>query len=193
MSSRADELDAALGALRTSESNERVEQAWSKIYRELWPYAYAIAYRSLGGDAESAKDATQDAFVRLARSVAVHHLENTAQLRRYFAVVVRHSAADWFRREHRRAHLAREVDLAIAHFVPDASPAADDLIESDEVLSMVRRELSSQDATLLTRVIDGDSLDEIATDLKVNHGALRVRLHRLRRRIRKAMESSGDN
>lgn len=150
---------------------------------EHWREAYGLA-RVLLGNAASAEEVTQEAYVRLGRSK--YRAEPGRSVRPLFLTIVRNLAVD----ERRRAR----PDLLEEHIGRVADPAPRD--PADEVESAEERErldvvLAGLDElwrTILTlRDGVGCTYAEIAEVTGKSQDVVRVTLHRARKRVRAAL------
>ncbi|HEY3713534.1 MAG TPA: RNA polymerase sigma-70 factor [Jatrophihabitantaceae bacterium] len=104
--------------------------ALEEMYRDLRPYAFAIAYRMLGSVSE-AEDVVQDAFVRLSTA----NLEGVASPKAYLATVTTRLSIDALRsaRVRRESYVGPWLPEPLLTD-PAAGPA--DVVETADSLSM---------------------------------------------------------
>jgi RNA polymerase sigma factor (sigma-70 family) len=172
-------------ALRRLQADESNEEAWTVIFERLWPFAYATAFRLLGGDQAATEDVTQTVFFRLVRGDIFNRVPDEDRFRSYLAVMTRHAAAD-----HLRAKLRRPFgeQVALPDTLIDPAPSPDELLERDERFETLARYLQPEDRRLLELVVQGYSGVEIARELAIEPTAARVRLLRLRRSLASRLE-----
>ena len=152
---------------------------------EHWREAYGLACVLLG-NAASAEEITQEAYVRLGRSMGAR--EPGRSIRPLFLTIVRNLAVD----EHRRARpdlLQEQADR-----VPDPAPRdpADAVVraEEHERLDTVLAGLDELWRTMLTlRDGIGCTYAEIAEVTGKSQDVVRVTLHRARKKVRNALVS----
>jgi RNA polymerase sigma-70 factor (ECF subfamily) len=149
--------------------------------------AFWVAFHVVGR-VEDARDVTQEAFVRLFRSLAKYDFSRSFYT--WFYRIVMNLAIDSLRKC-RSARASSVDDLLFG--MPDAREAhGSELMERDERHSQVWAVLERLDAkfraVLVLRDIHGLSCREIAPILKVTHATARWRLHRGRRAFREHWE-----
>lgn len=171
-------------ALKGSPTNAAL---WRSFYRAMYPRVVQAAFRLSGGNADLARDATQEAFVRFAEYRSLEQVENDAHAVAFLRQIARRTLFDRLRQEQRKGTLD-EVEVSSLHV--DAATAAwiaeEAHIERLHDLERLAKTLSPDDRTLLGQLLDGASLDEIAQNQGVAYNTLAVRAHRLRRRLSKA-------
>lgn len=177
-----DPVDAALADLQ---ANPGSQAAWDTLYRLLWPFLVASAYRIVGAD--NAEDVAQDAFLALMRTPLLERFANGARLRAYLGTAVRHRSYDLIRRERRLVPADELEELATASIEAEL----EEVYQADELLSRIRDSLSPADRNLLDRVLLGFSAQEIAEQVEITYVAARVRVYRLRERIQGYLDSTG--
>lgn len=146
---------------------------------------YSLAYR-LVGDRHDAEDVAQDAYLRIFRGLDGFREE--ARFETWMYRIVTNSAMSVLRRRGRFGVIVRDEDLDVA--VPDrpAEQAADrdSLVRAMEVLP------SGQRTVLWLKDVYGLSCREIGDELGIEEGAVKVRLHRARKRLRERLQEGWD-
>lgn len=181
----ADELGVALGRLRQSPSDDG---AWRSIYRRLWPFVLAVAYRRVK-DNGIAQDIAQDVFVRIARLRPYDRIKDPEQFRAYvwrMAVNVANSYARSARRRERGLNALWDWSGREPWVAPASS---DDRLVFEELLRLAHDTVEPQDRKLLGLLLEGRPLADVASELGLTYSAAGVRLHRLRQRLRKYLVS----
>jgi RNA polymerase sigma-70 factor (ECF subfamily) len=137
--------------------------------------------RHLTGDAASADDLTQEAFVRLWTTTSPIRTET---LRAYLFTIVRNLHRRAFRRD--RPLQAITDDVTAGGTAPDEQIAQrEDARRLSAALGAL--ELDDREAVLMR--LDGDvSYEDIGLALGIAAGAARVRVHRARRRLTDALK-----
>lgn len=145
--------------------------------------AFWIAFHVLGSN-EDARDVTQEAFVRLFRSL--ERYDFTRSFYTWFYRIVMNLAIDLLRK-HRSAP-ARPIEELLPSLPDEREAQGDRTLERNEQDAMVWRVLEHLDtkfrAVLVLRDIHGLSCREIAPILRVTHATARWRLHRGRQLFR---------
>lgn len=152
------------------------EVAIEALVRTAAPAALAAA-RRVTGDASLAEDACQEAFLRAFRALSKFRPE--ASFRAWLRTIAVRCAIDVMRRRRPESPLPAEPSGG-----PEDSRHEDaDLLRAAlAALSPVEREI------LLARELEGVDDREIARRLDMSVTAVRVRIHRARRRIRHRFE-----
>ncbi|MBL9076063.1 MAG: sigma-70 family RNA polymerase sigma factor [Planctomycetes bacterium] len=149
--------------------------------------AFWIAFHVLGSS-EDARDVTQEAFVRLFRSL--ERYDFTRSFYTWFYRIVMNLAIDLLRK-HRSAP-ARPIEELLPSLPDEREAQGDRTLERTEQDAMVWRVLEHLDtkfrAVLVLRDIHGLSCREIAPILRVTHATARWRLHRGRQLFRDQWE-----
>lgn len=145
--------------------------------------AFWIAFHVLGRT-EDARDVTQEAFVRLFRSLARYDF--TRSFYTWFYRIVMNLAIDHLRKL--RSSGACRIDDLLPGLSDERQAAGSAPLEREEENATVWRVLERLDAkfraVLVLRDIHGLSCREIAPILRVTHATARWRLHRGRQMFR---------
>lgn len=173
-------ISAALGILETDEQRSRLAGFYEKNKTRLYSIAFSKLHNS-----ETAEDAVQEAFLRIAdKPERFFGLNETEQL--YFAgIVVRNIAVDWFRRD---CHIG-ECDLETEEL--EKLPLEDEVfgkIAFEDMVEFIRRLPEKKKNALILRVRYGMSTSEIAQTLGISEPAARKRLSEAGKKIRKYVE-----
>lgn len=174
--------------LRRIAASPQDREAWELFYRRTWPFVFAYCYRLLRGRRDLAEDVSQDVFLRLLRSFDPAAFRNLEAFPAYLIRVCRSAALDALS----QAHHAGEGDVpANQEFsietLRSAEATPEQAVDASRSLRTILSSLDDQSLTLL-KMIYGEKnrpLRDVAKELKISYGALSVRLHRLRQRVRK--------
>jgi RNA polymerase sigma factor (sigma-70 family) len=178
------EIDSALKRLATSRQDD---QAWSLLFRRMWPFIFSVVYRRMQGDRTAAEDATQEVFIRLVKSCPFDEL-STADAFRGYAWRVADNVGRTYRQ--RRAKV-REIQWIDEEPTEHQEPDFEIEIELDEILGDVWRNLDPAERKLLRLILSGTKLNEIARKCHLSYANAGVRVFRLRRKLRKSLISHG--
>ncbi|MTV25299.1 sigma-70 family RNA polymerase sigma factor [Nitriliruptoraceae bacterium ZYF776] len=178
----ADRSDEAVLAIyvETSRSRRERERAFAELVDRFQRRVFAVCRRTLRDDAD-AEEATQEVFVRLARSA--EGFRGDAKLSTWLYTVARNVATDRVRFEARRP----STPVADVTELGRAEPVAEDTLAARETAMALGDALEQLDATsrhlLLLVAVDGLSYAEAAaaTDLAV--GTVKSRVSRARVRL----------
>ena len=147
--------------------------------------AFWVAFNLLG-NAEEAKDVTQDAFVRAFRSL--DRFDFSKNFYTWFYKIVTNLAIDRLRR---RA-VARQVGLEELGDSIASGEKPEKPLEQEETIKKVRKIINSLPekfkVVITLRDIEGLSCKEIAPILGTTHATVRWRLHRARQMFREKWE-----
>ena len=134
---------------------------------------------------EAAEDVVQDALLRLAERTP--ELDDEADLTRWLWRVVRNATID----AHRRAETEARRREAWAAEQPDAELSPDERARVCACFVPLLDAMDAADADVLRRVdLAGEPAEAVTERLGVTPGALRVRRHRARGRLRERLEST---
>jgi len=149
--------------------------------RRSWKVAY-----NLVGNTEVARDISQEAFVRVFRSIASCDPERG--FRQWFDRVVVNLSIDYLRKHRRRI----SVPLEFVAEPATSSPGPEEATQREETrrrVHAVLKALPMKHRTVLAmRDIDGMHCDEIAEILGKSPGTIRWRLNRARQAFKRAWE-----
>ena len=160
------------------------KESFAVLVRRYQDYAYGTAVGLLG-DSERARDVVQEAFLRAYRDLP--KLKDPARFGGWLRGIVRHTAHGALRELTRVRALAEELGPSAERLEPPSDRQA----EEAERRRIVRRALArlnekNREAVSLYYV-DGLSYADIAAFLSVTETAVRGRLHRGRRQLRKEL------
>ncbi len=196
--------------LRARGSDEAAQQALAELCANYWPPVYWL-YRRRGVDAESARDLTQGLFAHL---LARGDLQRGDQERGRFRAYVRTCALHWLQNERDRDHRDKrgggavplsfdsggeETRLALQPIDRCTPEAAFERRWAEAVLERALQRLERDEASarrgaqfaVLRPVLDGGPPPrpwaDLAQDLGITEGALKVAAHRLKARFRDSL------
>ena len=161
------------------------EEAFLEIYRRHRGRVYRFALR-MTGSPEAARDVTHSCFASLLE--APHRYQrDRADLGTYLCAAARNQSLRHARRTWREPVMRRSVDLQ-----PARGPSPLELLLADERSRIVRDALLAlaplhREVLILAEYEDLD-LTAIAEIVGAKVGAVKVRLHRARQKLRRALE-----
>jgi RNA polymerase sigma-70 factor, ECF subfamily len=172
------------------------EDAFRVLVGRFQRRVFAVCQRTLGGDAGAAEEATQEVFVRLARSADT--FRGDAKLSTWLYAVARNVATDRVRYEARRpaTAVADVADLTGpgAAGVPDGAIAEDHHgeVETRRDLAAALATLDPVSRTLLLLVaVEGLSYAEAAAAVDCAVGTAKSRVSRARVRLGELLSDTG--
>jgi RNA polymerase sigma-70 factor (ECF subfamily) len=154
-------------------------------FRELYDrYAPDVRRFALGlcADPVLAEDLTSETF---ARAWTAHGRIRQDTVKAYLFTITRNLHRDWRRRT--RRHDALGEDLADTGASPERQ--AQDRSDLDRALSAMQRLSEGDRAALLMRAHDQMSYEQIAQALGLSVGAAKVKVHRARLRLLRAVNT----
>jgi RNA polymerase sigma-70 factor (ECF subfamily) len=175
--------------------------AFDQLVEEYQPLVYALALRILN-DAEDARDATQETFLKIYRHFA--NFRGESSLKTWIcriAINQARSAERWYRRRHRHHTTSLEAPLGLKD---DDERSPIDYLSSrrptpeDETLSRERgrqielglRQLKKDfRIAVILRDIEGLSYEEIAWVTEVSVGTVKSRIARGREMLREIVQA----
>ena len=155
--------------------------ALEQLITRCRPGAEAYA-RSILRDPQAAEDAAQEAFARI--YAARTKLDENGSFPAYLYTVIKRICIDMLRKQKRFPELPGELPDR-----PVNSAEAEYFSRLDRMNRIhLLAELDETDRRmLLAFALDGKPTREIALEMNMSDGQVRVRLHRIRRRLRKGM------
>ncbi len=165
---------------------EEFEALYQDHYREVW----ALAYSRLR-DPNAALDITQEAFLRLWKQREAG--EPIRNPRAWLLRVARNLAEDYAKSAFRRNGTHSPE---IMNGLRSREPAPPVSLECDERVHAVRRalgELTPRDRELLLLNQNGDPYEQLAERYGITAKAVKARLSRIRKRLRRLLKHFGPN
>lgn len=163
--------------LRKQPGSERLWEAW---YKSAYPKVYFAAFRLANGNPDLARDLTQGAFTRFLEYRAIERVQSEQHALAYLIKSCRNLAID-------RNAQANNIPLDSLAEV-ESAPAPGQQEEAIVDLQRAVDELDDVDRELVQWMRDGLGVGEIAKRLDISYTAAGVRVHRLKKRLRKALE-----
>lgn len=182
-----------------AEAQHGDESAFMMLIQHYKPDILSKASR-FGRDPEEVRDLAQDISVELWKGI--RGFNGSAPFEHWLSRVATNCCLRFLRRNYRRR--SREVigtrtggddskDRA-EELVDDAVARQREAAEARELLAFALTRLSAKDALIITlKEVEGRSLAEIARDTGWREGAVKVRAHRARNRLRKILEDLGES
>lgn len=169
--------DALVEALRRSDPG-----AFDDLVRATHQVVYTLAYR-ITGNAEDAKDVTQEAYIRAWRGL--RNFRGDANLGTWLHRITVNCALTAVRKRGRRPIPTPDESL------PETIVEPKDPTDRD-VLEAALKTLSDQDrVAVVLKDIEGWTCEEIAQKLGTTEGAIKVRLFRARQRLADRLAAQG--
>lgn len=175
-------ISAALGILETDEQRSELAEFYRKTKNRL----YRIAFSKLHNK-ESAEDAVQETFLRLAedrdRFFAMRESERVI----FAGVVTRNIAIDMFKKETELAAVELSEDISDEN---SENPPEEELLfkfTEEKLTEFIRSLPPLQKDVLYLKAVHGMTTREIAAKLRVSENVIRQRLFCARKAIKEAL------
>ena len=156
--------------------------AWAELYKRYWPFVFAVAYSRCRGARELAEDIAQDVFFRLFRAKPFDRIPGTAALRSFLYVMTANTA---------QSQLTRLLSRANRRFRSPSKPRSKGPSRSGGTSTEPPGRFAPIDQKILSLVVSGMRLKEVASATGLSYSNAAVRLHRLRKLLRRLLEESG--
>jgi RNA polymerase sigma factor (sigma-70 family) len=153
----------------------------------MWPFVFGIVYRRLRGVSGVAEDLSQDVFLKLFRARPFAKLqENPSAFRAYVARMAQNVTFTYLRHILRTQELEKSSDFRDEMKSQISEPEMpSNNIESKDAVQGITENLRPEENELFKLVVSGLSISEISKALGITYPAAAVRLHRLRKRLKK--------
>lgn len=176
-----DRLARAVEAVQSGDN-----RAFESIVEETSPQVYALCLR-LSGNEHDARDIMQDTYLRAFRAIGTFRADSSFST--WIYRIAANCASTHLRKRRHRNERALEFDVESLGDVM-AAPADSDPEVANESTEDRRRLIAALERlpfSLRSVVVLGDVYDlshqEIAMELKISRAAVKVRLHRARKRL----------
>jgi RNA polymerase sigma-70 factor (ECF subfamily) len=158
---------------------------------------YSICYRLLG-DAEDARDAAQETFLKIYRGL--HHFRGESGLKTWIYRIAINQAMNqqrWWKRRRRDETVSLELsrndsDITIGHSIEGTNASPEDLAIENERERRLMKTLSEikteYRVALMLREIEELSYEEIAETLEISIGTVKSRIARGREELRRRLK-----
>ncbi|HEX2024810.1 MAG TPA: sigma-70 family RNA polymerase sigma factor [Actinomycetota bacterium] len=160
-------------------------EAFAELVERTHRQVYSLAAR-LVGDRHEAEDVAQEAYLRVHRSLRSFRGESS--FRTWLYRIVANTAMSHLRRRGRFGDVQDDAETVLR--LADA-PAVHTDVDTDELRRAMETLPEVQRFVVLMKDAYGFSCQEIAEQMGVSEGAVKVRLHRARRRLKEALYGPG--
>lgn len=165
------------------------QQAMRQIVERHQDYVYRLAYRLLG-DVDMAQDITQDTFLKALGNLK--RLQNGRALRHWLAQIATHLIQDYWKTQKTEVPFD-EAEIAITHLDSDTEKHVESRDLREHIQSaLMTLPLIYREAFVL-KYVDEMNYQEMAETLEVGIDALKVRVHRACRMLRKQLSKFQNN
>lgn len=160
-------------------------RAFEELVEETHRRVYTLAYR-LVGDRSEAEDVAQEAYLRVYRGLGGFREE--ARFETWLYRIVTNVAMSHLRRRGRFGELLTEQPEELA--ARDA-PASEEAFAVEDVRQALERLPVGYRTVIVLRDIYDLPIRHIARELGVTEGAVKVRIHRARKRLKDVIREQG--
>jgi RNA polymerase sigma-70 factor, ECF subfamily len=173
--------DAMIGRDLLERCRRGEREAFVELVDGTYRQVYTLAAR-LVGDRHEAEDVAQEAYLRVHRSLRAFRGDSSFQTWLYR--IVANTAMTHLRKRGRFGELADEPETVLR--LADSRPSEGE-VDTDHVRVALNALPDAQRVILLMKDAYGFSCREIADEMGVSEGAVKVRLHRARRRLKDSL------
>ncbi|HZB02703.1 MAG TPA: sigma-70 family RNA polymerase sigma factor [Actinomycetota bacterium] len=173
--------DAMIGRDLLERCRRGEREAFVELVDGTYRQVYTLAVR-LVGDRHEAEDVAQEAYLRVHRSLRTFRGDSSFQTWLYR--IVANTAMTHLRKRGRFGDLADEPETVLR--LADSRPPEGE-VDTDHVRVALNALPDAQRVILLMKDAYGFSCREIADEMGVSEGAVKVRLHRARRRLKDSL------
>lgn len=160
--------------------------AFEELVERTGRQVYTLAYRIVG-DRHEAEDVAQEAYLRAYRSLP--GFRGDARFETWLYRIVANASMTHLRRRGRFGDLTADHDQALV--VQPAARPVEETVEEDEVKRALQALPLGQRTVVVMKDIYGFSCQEIADEVGTTEGAVKVRLHRARKRLKELIYGPG--
>ena len=156
-------------------------RSFEEVVRRTHRHVYTQPLR-LVGDAKEAEDVAQDAYLRVFRGLS--GFRGDAQFETWLYRIVANAAMSHLRRKRRFGDVRAEPDDSPHPEVPSPARTDDQAVDRQALQEALDALPLSLRTVVVLKDIYGLSCQEIGDQVGASEGAVKVRLHRARRRLK---------
>ncbi len=156
-------------------------RSFEEVVRRTYRQVYTQALR-LVTDRKDAEDVAQDAYLRVFR--ALKGFRGDAQFETWLYRIVANAAMSHLRRRQRFGDVLAEPEDAPLPEIPSSARTDDQAVDRRVLEDALNALPASLRTVVVLKDVYGLSCQEIGDQIGVSEGAVKVRLHRARRRLR---------
>jgi RNA polymerase sigma-70 factor (ECF subfamily) len=160
-------------------ARRRDSGAFEELVERTHRRVYTLAYR-LVGDPHEAEDVAQEAYLRAYRSL--RGFRGESRFETWLYRITANTAMSHLRRRGRFGDVLAEGDERLVREPEARTP--DEVVERDEVERALAVLPVGQRTVVLLKDVYGFSCQEIGEEIGISEGAVKVRLHRARKRLK---------
>jgi|HubBroStandDraft_4_1064222.scaffolds.fasta_scaffold147239_2 RNA polymerase sigma factor (sigma-70 family) len=173
-------------ALRRLAASRNDEDAWRILFAASWATALSAAHRSLRGQIDLASDVAQEAFRRIVLYCNFSEFREAKSFLAYLRAICLNSARDVLRKLTPELESRDNMDVFPSRRGSPGTP--EEAVLADQLQDDLLSQLDELDRQLVGLLVEGYTLNEIASALGMSYSNAGVRLHRLRKSLGKYMK-----
>lgn len=169
-------------------AQEGDEDAYGQIYRLFWQRIYRYCQFNTG-KSETAQDICQETFLRAWRSLSTFSLYKGGSFQAFLFKIARNLIIDLAR---------KKKEIALENYQQQADPAQDldEKLQRQQDIAQVQSALAKLEEKdrqiIILRYFEELSSHEVAKIVGVREGNLRVRTHRILKKLKQIIEKKND-
>lgn len=158
-------------------------EAFEEVVRRTYRHVYTQAFR-LVGDRQEAEDVAQEAYLRVHRGLA--GFRGDAQFETWLYRIVSNAAMSHLRKRRRFGDLVMDSSEE-SREPPSPIRVAEEAVDRDFFAKALEALPPSLRVVVILKDVYGLSCREIGDQIGVSEGAVKVRLHRARKRLKEML------
>lgn len=160
-------------------------EAFEELVRRTQRQVFTLAYR-LTGDRGEAEDVAQEAYLRVFRSLGGYRRD--ARFETWLYRIVTNTAMTQLRRRGRFGLIVEEVgELPVLH---QTGRSPEEVVDREELKEALEELPPGLRVTVVLKEVYGLSCREIGEEIGLTEGAVKVRLHRARKRLKETIHGA---
>jgi RNA polymerase sigma-70 factor (ECF subfamily) len=162
-------------------------EAFEEVVRRTHRHVYTQALR-LVGDPQEAEDVAQEAYLRVYRGLA--GFRGDAQFETWLYRIVSNAAMSHLRKRRRFGELVKDTTEEPPE-PPSTALVDEEAVDRDALTKALESLPQSLRVVVILKDVYGLSCREIGGQIGVSEGAVKVRLHRARKRLKEMLFGAG--
>jgi len=164
------------------------KEAYGEIYKLYQKKIYRFSYYMIQNQ-ELAEDITQNTFIKAWRALPFFSLNKNGTIQAYLFKIARNLTIDYQRKR-------KEVSLEVIEDIMPSDENLEEIVARQEEQEIVARSLKTLDEEerqiVVLRYFEDMSYEEISKVVGKNEGAIRVRLHRILKKLKEEIKDYGN-
>jgi RNA polymerase sigma-70 factor (ECF subfamily) len=152
------------------------------------PVVYGFVYARVGGDQQVAEDLVQATYFEAMRSAGGYR--GDAALETWLCAIARRQVARHFEAERRRVRLERKLQIVAVEEIGDE---VTDAADADAMIAALGRLMPLHRQVLVLKYLDGQTVEQIAGELKRPRVQVQSLLQRARAALKRELAGEADD